>query len=214
MGWLRNLLAGVAGARTGRHAGAATRWVVVDVETSGLDQSSDTLLSIGAVAVRGEAIDVADSFEVVVRQASASSRSNILLHGIGESAQLAGIDPADACRRFLDYAGGSPLLGFHSGFDRAFLARSTRLYLGLPLNADWIDLAALAPALNPQVKAKALDEWLAHFGIAMDERHDASADAFATAMLFVRLLKQVPPADRQFWHLQKLSLSGRWTGAQ
>jgi DNA polymerase III subunit epsilon len=213
MGWLSGFLSRRR-ARHRRNGEPGERWVVVDVETSGLDQSSDALLSIGAVAVHGEAISIADSFEVVVRQARASDRHNILLHGIGESAQLSGSDPADACRRFLDYAGSSPLLGFHSGFDRAFLARATRMYLGLPLNMDWIDLAALAPALNPTVRAKALDEWLAHFGITMDARHDASADAFATAMLFVRLLKQVPPADRTFRHLQKLSLSGRWAGAQ
>jgi DNA polymerase-3 subunit epsilon len=189
------------------------RWVVVDVETSGLDQAADRLLSIGAVAVRDGAIAVTDSLEVVIRQERASARANILLHGIGAGAQLSGTDPAQACRDFLDYAGNSPLVGFHSGFDRAFLARAARLYLGLPLNADWIDLAALAPALNPGVRAKALDEWLAHFGIQVEQRHDASADAFATAMLLLRLLKQVPPAQRHFRHLQKLSLSGRWAGA-
>jgi hypothetical protein len=34
-------------------AAAAERWVVVDVETSGLDTAKDGLISIGAVAMRG-----------------------------------------------------------------------------------------------------------------------------------------------------------------
>ena len=185
---------------------------MLDVETSGLDQSSDALLAIGAVAVRHARIDVDDSFELVVRQATASERSNILVHGIGEQAQRSGIDPEHACRTFLDWAGPAPLVGFHASFDRAFLARSVRYYLGLTLTSDWLDLAALAPALNPGVRAKALDEWLEHFGLVVTERHHASADAFATAMLFLRLLAQVPAGERDFPSLQRLALAQRWAG--
>jgi DNA polymerase III subunit epsilon len=192
---------------------AAQRWVVLDVETSGLDHGSDTLLAIGAVAVRRHRIVVADSLELLVRQTRASSRGNILVHGIGGQAQLGGLDPAQACRDFLDYAGTSPLVGFHSSFDRGFLARAVSTYLDMHLDAAWLDLAGLAPALNPGVGAKALDEWLDFFGLTVEQRHHASADAFATALLFLRLLKQVPPHQRSADHLRKLSLAGRWTGA-
>lgn len=213
MRWLKTFLGTAEPYAAALERIAAQRWVVVDVETSGLDQSSDALLAIGAVAIRHQRVVVEDSFERVVRQHRASSRGNILIHGIGEQAQLGGMDAAEACRQFLDYAGPSPLVGFHSGFDRAFLARSVKLWLGLPLTAEWLDLAALAPALNPGVKAKALDEWLEHFGLSVDQRHQASADAFATAMLFLRLLKQVPLAQRSHAHLQRLALAGRWSGA-
>lgn len=191
---------------------AAQRWVVVDVETSGLDQSKDALIAIGAVAVRNRCIDVGDAFELVVRQSVASSRDNILVHGIGAEVQRDGVEPKAACREFLDWAGPAPLVGFHASFDRAFLARAVRYHLGLTLTADWLDLAGLAPALNPGVRAKALDEWLDHFGLVVTQRHHASADAFATAMLFLRLLAQVPPAERDLQGLQRLALSGRWTG--
>jgi len=191
---------------------AALRWVVVDVETSGLDQQADALLAIGAVAVRERRVVVADSFETVMRQQSASTRSNILIHGIGERAQREGVEPREAIGAFLDYAGPAPLVGFHASFDRAFLARSVRFHLGLTLNADWLDLAALAPALNPTVRAKALDEWLDHFGLSVTQRHDASADAFATAALFLRLLAQQPPGERDFRSLQRLALAQRFAG--
>jgi len=212
MRWLRTFLgtAEPIEERIGRIA--AQRWVVLDVETTGLDQRQDVLLSIGAVAVRGHRVVVDDSFELVVRPPSASARSNILVHGIGAQAQLDGADPAQACRAFLDWAGPAPLVGFHASFDRAFLARAARQYLGLPLTADWLDLAALAPALNPGVPAKALDEWLDHFGLVVTQRHHASADAFATAMLFLRLLAQVPATDRDFPSLRRLALAQRWTG--
>lgn len=188
------------------------RWVVLDVETSGLDQRTDRLLSIGAVAVRGRRVSIEDSFERVVRPATASDRSNILIHGIGVQAQRDGVDPRRACGEFLDYAGTAPLVGFHAAFDRAFLTRTVRTHLGRTLSADWLDLAALAPALNPGLRAKALDEWLDHFGIVVTQRHHASADAFATAMLFVRLLAQVPAGERDPGGLQRLALAQRFAG--
>jgi DNA polymerase III subunit epsilon len=212
--WLDRLLRrGSRVAQSSRPA-VAQRWVVLDVETSGLDPSSDRLLAIGAVVVRAERIVVADSLELLVRQSVASSQANILVHGIGGQSQLSGLEPPQACSRFFDYAGTSVLVGFHSGFDRLFLARASKTYLGQSMTADWLDLAALAPALNPRVRAKALDEWLEHFGLEIDERHNACADAFATAMLFLLLLKQVPADQRTYRHLHRLSHSGRWTGAR
>ena len=54
----------------------------------------------------------------------------------------------------------------------------------------WLDLAALAPALYPQhaAQCRALDDWLAVFGIAPLARHDALGDAFAAAQLLLVLL--------------------------
>jgi DNA polymerase III subunit epsilon len=212
MHWLRTFLGVAEPYARQLERIAAQRWVVLDVETSGLDQGSDALLAIGAVAVSGQRIVVADSFEVLLRQRNASMRSNILVHGIGGQAQLAGADPAESCRRFVEYVGESPIVGFHCSFDRAFLARTLKVHVERPWAADWLDLAGLAPALNAGVDAKALDDWLDHFGLSAEQRHDASADAFATAMLFLRLLKQVPPPQRTIRHLQKLSLAQRWAG--
>jgi DNA polymerase-3 subunit epsilon len=213
MGFLDRLFGNRATPRaTGSDEGL--RWVVLDVETSGLDTGSDRLLAIGAVAVHGERIVVEDSFELVVQQARASERQNILVHGIGAHAQVNGIEPRQACTRFLDYARSAPLVAFHASFDRGFLARAMKAYLGLPMKNDWLDLADLAPALHPDVKGKALDDWLAHFGITVDQRHHAASDAFATAALFIRLLSGVPPEQRGLRRLQKLAAQARWLGQQ
>lgn len=191
---------------------ASQRWVVLDVETAGLDPARDALLSIGAVAVRANRIDVDDSFECDVRPPETSGRANILVHGIGAEAQRAGLPPAQACGALIDWAGAAPMVAFHASFDRAVLDRAMREALHRRLDSDWIDLADLAPALNPGVRAAALDDWLAHFDLTVDERHRAGADAFATAMLFLRLLAQVPPIERDLAGLRRLAQSRRWLG--
>lgn len=195
--------------------GEFERWVVVDVETSGMDLSQHGLISIGGVAMRSDGrVLPAESFEVVFRQDEASSRENILIHGIGVQAQTEGADPAEATRAFLDFVGVSPILAFHAPFDRGFLARAVKIFVNQPFDNPWLDLAELAPALDPRPGLKALDEWLGHYGITVSERHSAAADAFATALLAARLL---PQAQRQgaksFRAMQRMAREARWLSA-
>ncbi len=169
-----------------------TRCVVVDVETSGLNLIEDRLISIGAVAVVNGKIALGDSFYVVLQQQAASEKGNILLHGIGTSAQLEGAPPADALLGFLDYLGKAPLIAFHVTFDETMIRRALREYLGFSFRHPWLDLAYAMPGLNPGLarRYRALDDWIGHFGIRIDVRHNALADAMATAQLFQVALAQ------------------------
>lgn len=169
----------------------ALRWVVLDCESSGLDPARDQLLSVGAVSLREGRIDHADSFGAVLRQSRASGAPNILVHGIGAEAQLAGRDPSEALADFIRYAGNGPAVAFHAAFDRALLQRAIPRW-----KPRWLDLAQLAPALFPAhaKSCKSLDDWLAAFAILHPERHDALADAYATAQLMQVLLAE---AERQ-----------------
>jgi DNA polymerase III subunit epsilon len=203
-------------------AGAAIdeqRWVVLDVESSGLDAHHDRLLAIAAIGVHFDAgaprIHLGDSFEAVLRQAEFSStpdKGNILLHGIGVGAQRGGVEPALALAEFERWLGASPLLAFHAAFDRTMIDRACRTTLGRCLGKHWLDLEPLAAMLHAQVRARALDEWLAHFGIECRHRHQAAADALATAEL---LLKLWPALRRElprpgFRQVQALAAQRRW----
>jgi DNA polymerase III subunit epsilon len=162
------------------------RCVVVDVETTGLNLMNDRLISIGAVAIVNGRIAMGDSFYVVVQQQAASDKGNILLHGIGGEAQLEGMPPAESLLDFLEYLGKSPLIAFHVTFDETMIKRAIRDYLGFSFKHPWLDLAYLMPGLNPPLanKYRALDDWIGHYDIHIDVRHNAFADALATAQLF------------------------------
>lgn len=194
------------------------RWLVVDVEASGLDAQRDRLLAIAGVALQVQEqgaprIRVADSFEVVLRHDDAPlDRANILLHGIGVGAQRAGVPAVQAITAFEAWVAGAPLVAFHSAFDETMIARATQAALGRRAAHRWLDLAQLAPMAWPQVRARALDDWLAHAGIACLERHRATADALATAellqALWPALLQQGVRGD---WaSLAKLAAQSRW----
>lgn len=193
------------------------RYVVVDVETSGLNLNKDRLISIGAVAVVNGKIDLADSFYVVLQQAKASQRDNILLHGISGSVQTDGVPAAQALLDFLLYLGKDPLIAYHVTFDRTMIERAMRDYLGLRFRHPWSDVAYLAPGLHPALSRSlhSLDEWIDHFGIRNAARHNAMADALVTAQLFQMLLHQARQKDIRdlagLMHLEKMQswLRGR-----
>ncbi len=181
---------------SGRTALADVRWVVIDCETSGLDAKRDRLLSLGAVSVRGRRIALAEAYGAVIRQAQASARENIAIHGIGAEAQRAGRPADEALRELAAFAGDAVPAAFHAPFDAEVLRRALNAAGAPPLPRRWLDLAQLAPALYPQAARaqRALEDWLAHFGIVPRRRHDALGDALATAELLLVFLEE---ADRQ-----------------
>lgn len=176
-----------------RRSHRMNRYVTVDVATTGFDVAKDRVLSIGAVAVHHGRVDLADCFEVVLRQGESPATANILAHQIGGQQQLAGNDPAEALVSFLEYVRLAPLVAFRADFDQAMLERELDEVLGLRTQSLWIDLAKVMPPLFPSNDCRTMEDWLRRFGIHMIAPHDALADAFATAQMLQVVLSA---ADR------------------
>ena len=192
---------------------ADMRWCVVDVETGGLDAARDPLLAIGAVAIERGRIALDASLEVGLTQAQSTAAANILIHGIGGSEQRAGQAPHEALLDWLEFSRGAPRVAFHAAFDQAVLQRAVRAQLGLAIDAPWFDAAVVAPLLFPDAAphCRHLDDWLAHFGIAVYARHGALADAYATAELWLILLQAAQRDNIATAHqLRGLLRARRW----
>lgn len=193
---------------------ACGRFVVVDVETTGLNLSRDKLIAIGAVAVNQGRICLGDSFEIILRQQASSDKDNILIHGIGGSAQAGGVPPAEALLRFLEFLGKDPLVAFHVAFDKTMIQRALKQFLGFRFRHPWLDLAYVAPGLNPQRahELRTLDEWTRHFGIQNYARHNALADALTTAQLYQVAVEQGRHKNiKTFNGLQDVENLHRWS---
>lgn len=208
IGWFR---------RRAADAADGGRWVVLDVESSGLDPTRDRLLAIAAIALRRDdgapRIDLADSFEVVIRQqATPVDKANILVHGIGVGAQREGADPAQALAAFERWAGRAPLIGFHVAFDEALIQRAMRAVLGRTLANPWIDLADVAQVVRPDVSGRSLDEWMEALNVRCAVRHQAASDTLATAELLLKLWPQVlTQREGDDWRaLARLAAQRRW----
>ena len=111
---------------------------------------------------------------------------------MGPSAIAAGSDPADALLDFMEFVGDSPLLAFHAPFDQHMLTRALKDSLNYRMQHAFMDVAILAPMLCPQHTGReaGLDQWIKHFNLYVEDRHNASADALATAELALILFNR------------------------
>lgn len=168
------------------------RWVVVDLETSGLNLNRDLVLSIGAVVIEDGAVDFSQLFERTLQRTETKLSPSVLIHGLGPSAIAAGSDPVEALLDFMEFVGDSPLLAFHAPFDQHMLGRALKDSLGYRLAHPFLDVADIAPLLCPEanVREAGLDHWLEYFNLQVGERHHASADALATAELMLILFSR------------------------
>lgn len=62
------------------------RWVVLDLETTGLNLNRDQVLSIGAVVIEDGAIDFGQQFERTLQRTDHKLSPSVLIHGLGPSA--------------------------------------------------------------------------------------------------------------------------------
>lgn len=180
------------------------RFVVLDLETSGLNMRRDQVLSIGAVVIENGGIDLSRQFECTLQRDGHKASASTLIHGIAPSEIANGVEPAEALLDFMEFVGDSPLLAFHAEFDRRMLARALKQSLGYRLRHDFFDVAELAPLLCPQARIPhgGLDDWTRYFGLQVQQRHHASADALVTAELALILFSKA--RQQQLDNLQAL----------
>lgn len=167
---------------------ALARFVVLDLETTGPRMFEDRVIAIGAVAVKERTVRHDDAFEALLRQPCSSAVDNILIHQIGGQQQLAGTDPVECLVACLEFLADSCVVAFRAEFDATVFAREVRELLGLRAWPRFIDLAAVLPALFPGTGNDSLDDWVIHFGLPPIARHQAIADAYATAQLLMIVL--------------------------
>jgi len=177
------------------------RFVVFDTETTGLDLSKNRLLSIAGVGMQGLHVQLDDTFEAIVAQPDVGGADAAVIHGL-VSRDLAGGLPEDvAAARFLAFAGDAVLVAHHAAFDIRMLEKAIARYRGAKIWNSVVDTAGLAErveagpmssarAHGTQRKAYQLDSLVERYGIAVSERHTASGDALATALLLQRLLNR------------------------
>ncbi|MGC3932345.1 MULTISPECIES: 3'-5' exonuclease [Pseudomonas] len=191
------------------------RWVVLDLETTGLNMSKDRVLSIGAVVIEDGAIDFRQQFERTLQCRELKLSPSVLIHGLGPSAIAAGSDPAEALLELLEFIGDSPVLAFHAPFDQHMLGRAVKEHLGHKLQHVFLDVADISPLLCPQaqIREAGLDEWIEWFRLEVFERHNASADALATAELALILFSRAR-AQQIYSPLQLQQRLSQWKRRQ
>lgn len=163
------------------------RWVVVDVETTGLSAGRDRVIEIGAVAGMGDRI-VAE-FHRLVDPGRPVSWQAQQVHGITD-AMLRGQPTArQVLPEFHRFLGQSSLVAHNARFDLAFL-RHELGRLGLGLANRYHCTLQLSRRALPALPNHRLETVARHLFGKLDEQerlHRALADARLTARVWLAL---------------------------
>lgn len=176
--------------------------MIFDLETTGLNTRTDTVLSIGAVKLLpNKGIDLGNSFYQVLDIAVDLAGESQLIHGLTQKDLAAGCAPRQALLDFLTYSKGHIWLAFHAEFDRRMIKNAALQHLGLIVDPQPIDIAYMAPLLFPELSKPqiGLDYWLNVFELPTLGRHNATADALATAELLMILLHKAQEMGYETW---------------
>ena len=165
----------------------SARFVVVDLETTGLRPGQSRICEIGAVRIDG--LVPAGTFETLVDPGEPLPRLVASLTGIPDADLVGAPGPAEAVRRFLAFAGDSVLVAHNARFDLAFLDREVERLTGRRVAAPVVDTVGLARRLLAGRVSRASLASLSHFfGTSVRPCHRALADAQATAEVLIALL--------------------------
>lgn len=168
-----------------------TRFVVFDTETTGLDIANDRILSIGAIGIFNNIIDVADGFEIYLKQDQFKAET-VEIHGILKEGNLTKLSETEALENFINFIGNAVLVAHHTAFDIEMINAALKR-LDLPkLKNKTIDTGILYKKLEGKKDSHFnLDVLCKEFNIPKHDRHTAAGDAFITALLFLKIISKL-----------------------
>lgn len=172
---------------------AASEFVVVDLETTGLAHATSTILEIGAVRIAGGC--AVERFATLVNPGMPVPAAITALTGIDDLLVRRAPGLAVAIGAFADWLArhpDAPFVAHNAGFDEGFVSRALDAHGLPPLVRPVLCTRKLARRIAPELKRYGLDRLATHYGVGFGSetmgRHRALGDAQVTAEVLLRLL--------------------------
>lgn len=168
-------------------------YVVVDIETTGLDADRDTIIEIAALRVDNNTV-VAE-FQSLVYCENPLPRHITDLTGLTDR-QLyeEGVPLSEAMQNLLNFIGGSIIVCHNSVFDQKFLLAACRQCGFQPMRNRFFDTLALARRKVRAIADYKLLTLAQHFSLEIVSPHQALHDCYLTYYLYLKL-KELHPTD-------------------
>lgn len=181
-------------------------WVVLDVETSGIDTKRAEICQLAAVRFEGG--QVVDRFVTYCKTRSPIPADATLVHGITDAVVEAYMHPEAYSAELATVGKGALPVAYNAGFDRRILHR---YFVGDAIPAwtmaDWVDPLVIVRDVERVQEGKGyyrLERTCQRWEIPAGNAHDAGADAEATGRLLWAMYQagRIKPcaASRLLWH--------------
>lgn len=165
-------------------------FLLFDIETTGFHpEKGDSILSIGAVKMRGADILEETFYSLVQYDKEISSEITELTNITTEAAREARPFP-EVYMEFLKFKSDSTFVAHHSVHERTFLEHASTKLLRTSFKHRIIDTSFLFRVVNPSLALTTLEDLCVLHEIEVKDRHHALGDAKMTAMLWSLYLEE------------------------
>ena len=173
---------------TNRTVAKSDGYVIIDIETSGLDLQSDRIIEYAAIKVENNCI--VEEFEVLSSQDVKLSKDIVELTGItSELLSSEGKAPEAALKAFLDFVGRSRIIGHNLSFDMPFLVRECQRYKLSPPSGRCDDTLKLSRRKLSGIANHKLSTLASHFNLSTDGMHRALSDCRILHEVYLKLME-------------------------
>jgi DNA polymerase III epsilon subunit family exonuclease len=161
-------------------------FVVVDVETTGLSPTADRITEIAMLKVKNGVL--LDEFSTLI---------NPLVSIPNEITNLTGIDnlmvaDAPTAREVVptmaEFLGDAIFVAHNAQFDWGFISETAVRERGVELINKQLCTVKLSRRILPHLPSKSLGPVASALNVTIPERHRASGDAYATALVLIKFL--------------------------
>ena len=165
------------------------RYIIFDLETTGLSAATERIIEIGAVKVENG--EILESFDLFVDPEKAITPEITRLTSITNEMVAGAPKEADALEQFFRFCDGCDILVAHNAdFDMGFLRAAIRR-CGREEDPVQIDTLVMARAMYPELKKHKLDTIAERLGVTQKHHHRADDDARVLAEIFLKMVQKL-----------------------
>lgn len=167
------------------------RFVVFDLETTGLDAGRHEIIEIGAIRVNRDS-DMHETFQALVKPSKRVPKRITEITGItNDMVQADGLELFEALTEFRDFVGDLPLVAFNAEFDDAFLRAACASTSSDPLANEVCCALQLSRRAWPWRKSFRLVDIARDANLPMDGTHRALGDCRRTMIVYIAAAREV-----------------------
>ncbi|TCK89023.1 DNA polymerase-3 subunit alpha (Gram-positive type) [Natranaerovirga hydrolytica] len=169
------------------------KYIVVDIETTGMNPIYSKITEIGAIKVYKDRVE---TYNELINPLISIPDEIVKLTGIDDLMVKQAPTIQEVMPRFLEFCEGEnvPIIGHNIMFDYSFLKYNATT-LGYSFERKGIDTLQLARKYLKALKSRSLNNLCVHYDIKNEEAHRALSDAYATYELFERIKKDYDNSD-------------------
>ena len=165
------------------------RYIIFDLETTGLFAATERIIEIGAVKVENG--EILESFDLFVDPEKAITPEITRLTSITNEMVAGAPKEAEALEQFFRFCDGCDILVAHNAdFDMGFLRAAIRR-CGREEDPVQIDTLVMARAMYPELKKHKLDTIAERLGVTQKHHHRADDDARVLAEIFLKMVQKL-----------------------